>query len=558
MKTRAVAYYRCSKTEQEDSVERQDSMMREFLATPAGQEFELVRPPYVDDGVTGTTDQRADFQRMVRDVAERGDVDAVLVTALDRFSRLDPAEFFAAAAPLIRAGVRLVTIKEGPQDWGSAIGQVFLALQQMGKRDYSVSLSFNTTSGLARTVVERKGWPGPAPVGYSIRRVPCPGTNKGSIARLEPDEDAPMVREMFERYATGKVGLRAIADHLNARGVKAPRGGAWTNCSVRAVLNNQAYLGITLYNRRSRAKFHGIAGKAVRPVSEADRRRQFAQRSRKKRGHERTMGFILDNPESDVICVEGTHEPLVSRELFDRVQALLEERRNRKQTKKAREYVLARLARCAHCGSMMQGKVAHAFRHGGERLAYLCAGNKLKGRSVCPYRMANEDDLMAKVGEAIREEFSLKPDRRAKWMRRLKEALTARVTSAPEDARRLRKEIEQLERNVSRGRENLALLPADMIGGVVAKVREWEDRKAVLERRLADVERVTAQVADVDAQVEEAAHRIDHIGLMFTFQRRLFPGLQPELERQEQEMCGKPIGNPEGCDKLSGGLWPLP
>ena len=66
------------------------------------------------------TADRPGFREMAEDCAGGGGFDAVLVLTLDRFSRLDPADFFAAAKPFIDAGVQLVTTDEGPKDWNTA------------------------------------------------------------------------------------------------------------------------------------------------------------------------------------------------------------------------------------------------------------------------------------------------------------------------------------------------------------------------------------------------------------------------------------------------------
>src|SRR5262245_47442874 len=99
---------------------------------------------------------------MVSDLA-RGDFTAVLVSTQDRFSRMEPADFCGASKPFIDAGITLVTADEGPKDWTSAIGQVVLAVGQLGKNQYLRDLSYHVTGSMSRHVREYQGWSSQAP-----------------------------------------------------------------------------------------------------------------------------------------------------------------------------------------------------------------------------------------------------------------------------------------------------------------------------------------------------------------------------------------------------------
>jgi DNA invertase Pin-like site-specific DNA recombinase len=523
-----VAYARASTDDQEGSCPRQLKAVREYAAKNG---YALLRE-YIDDGFSGGSAERPDFRRMVADCGERGDFDAIIVFTQDRFSRLDPADFFAAAKPFIDAGVRLVTTDEGPKDWASAIGQVMLAVGQLGKHQFLRDLSLAVTSGMVETVLERGGWPTSAPYGFTIVRVLCPGTNKGSIAKLAIDpERAEIVRELFRRYVHENTSLRALAEDLNRRGVKPQRGETWAMCTVKQMLLNPAYIGMTVFNRATRAEYTSVTdGKAVRLARGVGKRNAKGKVA------------VSPNDSGEWLTVEGTHDAIIEREDFDKVPALLVARRSNKGLRRAegkgsQRYLFAGVIRCGHCGGAIQGKVSHWLedREGDEPeydrlgkrkkvrghvvgrtpvLSYICNARQMKGGSACPgpYRRAYEDEVREAVADAIWHDLLMNQRKRASWERRLAEQLRAKHADAAGDLKRLEAEIADLSRKIENGHANLAELPKDMLAGVVAKVREWEERKKVLETRASQVRRGAELAGRVDAAVREAADRICSIG----------------------------------------------
>jgi DNA invertase Pin-like site-specific DNA recombinase len=499
---RAVAYLRCSTDEQENSVDRQRGQVADYAAARG---YEIIRA-YVDDGISGWK-ERPGFNAMAGDASERGDFDAILVSSLDRFSRLDPWDFCVAADPFKKAGVRLVTVDEGVKAWDRAVDQVMLAVSQLGKSDYCKSLSFHIMSSLAR-LVSLGGWPNYPPYAYRIERRPCPEW-EGGLPVLVPDDKAWVVRELFQRYASGEWGLRQLAADLNARGIKAAHGGPWCAESVRRVLLNEAYVGTTVYNRTSRGKFFGLVGGKPETVDEPKRRKRFDEGRPARKARPKVV--VVANPESEHLRREGTHEPLVSPELFARVAQQLKRRLNHKAPQRSADYVFRGLLFCGHCASAMTGCVSHV-RAGRPRLAYKCGGFMRCGRGFCRFRQVYEDQLLDEVGTMIWHE--LLGDAGRAWEERLRAALTARHDSAPDDLARIEAELAKLDKDIARARGNLALLPPDMLGSVVAKIREMEARQKALKVRQADVGRVARHVADIEGRVREARERMCAIGHM--------------------------------------------
>ena len=156
---------------------------------------------------------------------------------------------------------------------------------------YVDALSENTKRGL-REKVRRGEFPGPAPVGY---------LNDYRTKKLIVDgERAPIVKEMFRRYATGDETLNTIRIFLKERKVVLKGGKAPSGEAVARMLSNPIYYGHFCYN-----------------------------------------GEVY----------EGTHEPILTKSLFDEVQAIKAERwRHSSQPKTVVEKAYMGLLRCGECG----------------------------------------------------------------------------------------------------------------------------------------------------------------------------------------------------------------
>ena len=228
-KTKAVIYARYSSSGQrEESIEGQ---IRECKAYAKRNGFVIVGE-YVDKALTGRTDKRPDFQRMLRD-AERGAFDAVLCWKMDRFARnrYDSATY---KYKLKKCGVRLYyameQIPEGPE------GIILESVMEGYAEYYSENLSQNVKRGNYESAKELKT------LGLQLL-----GLQKGADGRFEIDpETAPVVRRIFEEYAAG-VPAKDIYKKLNDEGYRTTRGGRFNKNSIRRIIQNERYAGVYLF-----------------------------------------------------------------------------------------------------------------------------------------------------------------------------------------------------------------------------------------------------------------------------------------------------------------------
>ena len=226
---RAVIYARYSSSGQrEESIEGQ---IRECTAYAQRNGFTIVGE-YMDKALTGRTDRRPDFQRMLWD-AERGAFDAVLCWKMDRFARnrYDSATY---KYKLKKCGVRLYyameQIPDGPE------GIILESVMEGYAEYYSENLSQNVKRGNYESAKELKT------LGLQLL-----GLRKGSDGRFEIDPaTAPVVRRIFEEYAAG-IPAKDIYKKLNEEGYRTSRGGRFNKNSIRRIIQNERYAGVYLF-----------------------------------------------------------------------------------------------------------------------------------------------------------------------------------------------------------------------------------------------------------------------------------------------------------------------
>jgi DNA invertase Pin-like site-specific DNA recombinase len=472
---RAVAYYRMSDDRQENSIERQRSQVVPY-ADKNG--YAIVRE-YIDLGISGSeVAKRKEFQRMLRD-AQAGAFDAILCDDKDRFGRFDSIDSGEIIAPLRRKGVTLETVAQGRIDWESFSGRITDAVLQEAKRLEQEAISRRVLSDQLLKARQGRDTGGRALYGYA--RVPDPER----VARLVPDgRKAEVVRLIFEMYDHGHT-LAAVAAELYRRGVPSPRGNARSTRSVvQRILMNRRYVGDKTWGVRASGKCHRYGKDGVRVTRRNDQTQDV-------------------NAADGWVIHANTHEPLVDRETFQRVQARLRHNRELKTPRRnGGDFVLSRMLVCGHCGSVLVGTTR------GKQREYRCCGYMTYGKGYCQRNNIAERVILKAILAKLRAAF-LDPDN----LRDPRAEVVALQTErrGERNLRRLRTLADDLSRKIDQGNENLAILPSDRIPGVVAKLREWEkEREAVLaELRRAEADDPTGRLEERIKAAEEALWRLE-------------------------------------------------
>jgi DNA invertase Pin-like site-specific DNA recombinase len=222
----AVIYARYSSHNQrEESIEGQ---IRECKRYARDNDITIIAE-YADRATSGRTDNRAEFQKMIRD-AEKGSFSLVIVYKLDRFARnrYDSAMY---KAKLKKCGVKVISATEGLTDTPESI--ILEAMLEGMAEYYSANLSQNVKRGMVENAMKCLATGGGRCLGYYT----------GSDKRYYIDEaGASTVRMIYEMYDQGHT-YADIVNALNEQGRKTLRGSPFNKNSLGKILHNRRYIG---------------------------------------------------------------------------------------------------------------------------------------------------------------------------------------------------------------------------------------------------------------------------------------------------------------------------
>lgn len=358
----AALYTRLSREDgdkpESDSIANQRALLEDFAVRQSDLQ---VVSQYSDDGFTGTNFDRPDFQRMIADI-EAGKVNCVIVKDLSRFGRdyITTGQYLERWFP--EHGVRFLAVNDhidsekGPYD-------MLLPFKNVFNEQYARDISHKVKS--AMQAKQRQGQFVGAFASYGYRKDPQ-DHNKLLIDPFAAD----VVRRIFDLYEQGNGKIR-IAKLLNGEGVPCPseykklkgeryhngqklgKTTYWTYATIHRMLKNQMYIGNMEQGRAPRQIMHGKARQLER---------------------------------SQWTVVEGTHEPIISRQQWDRVQSLLL-KDTRTPAFEQNVSPFAGFLRCGDCGRAMS-KTNHP---GG--IYYCCGSYKRYGPSVCTRHGISHQEL---------------------------------------------------------------------------------------------------------------------------------------------------------------------
>ena len=223
---KAVIYARYSSDNQrEESIEGQ---LRECTAFAEKNGITVLRH-YIDRAFSARTDNRPEFQNMIRDSGKKL-FDMIIVWKLDRFARnrYDSARY---KATLKKNGVKVVSATEVISE--GAEGIILESVLEGYAEYYSADLSEKVVRGMTENALKCKYNGATVPIGYRI--------DSEQHFQIDPLK-APFVLEAFKRYDEGAT-MTQIRDWLNAQGVKNSRGQPITYNNIQRLLSNRRSIG---------------------------------------------------------------------------------------------------------------------------------------------------------------------------------------------------------------------------------------------------------------------------------------------------------------------------
>lgn len=235
----AVIYARYSSHSQgEQSIEGQLSEAHKYAAVKG---YTIVHE-YVDRAQSGRTDNRVEFQRMLRDTAKK-QFTVIILWKVDRFGR-NREEIALNKHKCKKNGVRVEYVAETIPN--TPEGVILESVLEGFAEYYSLQLSQNIRRGIAESAEKCQSTGGNRPLGYKT----------GPDKKFVIDENtAPTVRMIFTMYADGATVPEIVAK-LNDLGLRTLRGNPFTKNSLHTILKNEKYIGI--YNSNGKHTVGGV------------------------------------------------------------------------------------------------------------------------------------------------------------------------------------------------------------------------------------------------------------------------------------------------------------
>jgi site-specific DNA recombinase len=329
---KAVIYPRFSSDMQrEESIEAQIRACRDYASR---NNIEIVGV-YADRAKSATSDQRPEFQRMIKD-SSSGLFNMVIVHKLDRFSR-DRYDSAFYKRLLKRNGVVLRSVVENLDE--SAESVVLESVLEGMAEYYSKNLAREVEKGKRENALKGKHAGGIPPLGYDVDR-------ETMRLVINPFE-AEAVKLIFNMYLDGKP-YGEIIEALYNRGFTTKAGQQFGKNSLNSILKNPKYSGVYTYSRSAAKDVNG-------------KRNGNAYKS-----------------DDDIIKVEGVIQAIISKEDFEKVQQCMKIRKHKVAKYRAkRTYLLSGKVYCGECGFAYTGNCRPERKHHPEYKSYRCS-NKTK------------------------------------------------------------------------------------------------------------------------------------------------------------------------------------
>ena len=422
---RIAIYIRLSKEDarsfdESESVSNQRAIIEEHIASFNDGDEYIIVDEYVDDGISGTTDdEREDFQRMLSDI-KKGRINCVIVKDLARSFRNYSDQGYYLDDWFPRFNVRFISLYHQPLDSYKEpqnMRSIAVPIQGVLNENHCAE-----TSDKVREVFDMKRRNGEHIGSFAAYGYIKDPNDKNAL--VVDEEAAEVVRDIFTKFLDG-MSKNAIVHYLNEHGVLSPaaykrerlglkyqnpgidpaKRPLWGAVTITTILKNRMYCG-DMVQGRYRVKSYKIHVQEV-------------------------------VPEDEWYIVENTHEAIIDRDTFDKVQRLLL-RDTRTAPQKKQVYLFSGFLRCADCGkAMTRSKV-------GGTVYYYCRTYKDQSKNACTKHTIRHNRLEVAVLYAIQQQVYLAVDY-TKTIERINRAPLVKSQS-----KKLADAIEQKERELAK------------------------------------------------------------------------------------------------------------
>ena len=370
-----AGYIRLSKEDkikdESNSVINQKEIITSYINK--NEDLELI-DFYIDDGYSGTTFDRPEYKRMIKDIVE-GKVNTIIVKDLSRFGRnhIESDNYIENILP--GYNVRFISIIDEIDSFKNpkSVSSIAVPLKNLMNDQYARDISEKVRSTLKIKQLNGEFIGVTAPYGYL--------KNPKDKHKFIIDKEASyIVMKIFNMILLGK-SRKEIAEHLNNKNVLTPslyklskentnnkdliRSKKWNSEIVNRILRNETYIGTLIQNIKTKPNYR--------------------------------TDKLIDVNKDEWIKLSNHHEPIISKDKFDEVQQILN--RKIKVNKNDDIDLFSGYLKCSHCGSSL------IIKKSKNQVYYYC-GSYIKDKSCLKYSI-NKKKLEQKVKDKINQKFNI-------------------------------------------------------------------------------------------------------------------------------------------------------
>lgn len=333
------------------SIETQKILLEQYCKDHKITDYKF----YCDDGCSGTNFDRPSFKKMLSDIDE-GKINLVIVKDLSRFGR-NYVEAGMYVQRFTDSNIRFIAADDNYDSLVNSDDLLF-PIKNVVNEMYARDVSKKTKAAKKAKAGDGQFIGSKAPFGYKI--------DPNDRHHLIVDEPAAQVVKRIFRLASEGVGYNKMAKIFREEKVLTPiayfnlnnpdyfksdywrKEFDWHVTSIRAILNNEVYLGKLVYGKQ----------------------RNKSMKSKEK----------VRNPKEDWIVVENCHEPIITQELWDTVHKILNAKHRPAKAGEVQMFAgLLYCSDCGHCLTYSQKQRKDGSYHG----AYSCWMYKTHGKEYC-------------------------------------------------------------------------------------------------------------------------------------------------------------------------------
>ena len=423
---------------------------------------------YVDDGVSGTTFDRPGFCEMLQDI-ENQNINMVITKDLSRLGRDYIKTGFYIEDYFPKNNVRYVAVTDGIDTYIDSSNNDITPFKSIMNDMYAKDISKKI-----RSVYKEK-----QKSGEYLCSIPAYGYKKHPTIKnklIIDDQVRAIIEKIFDMYANGH-GSVEIVKFLNSNQYLSPAGYRktgivqdknkigynWNEVTLCNILKNEVYIGNTIQNKRS------VISYKVKKIKKVEKENQ--------------------------IRVDNTHESIIDKDIFERVQCIIEKRGT--NTKFKYDYLLRGLLYCYHCKRKLQIVLKKNSKRNAKSHPYITC-NDAKERGCYPLNM-NYEKFEQHIIYIVKKICQIYADKETFYS--IYEKYQNKTLNIREG---YKKKIEQIDKNILNINNNLDKMYMDKLRGIL----QVEDYIRVSQRVNFEKTKLTEQKKEIEQKLRGTEYKV--------------------------------------------------